>query len=254
MPVRSLILFAFALLAALPASADFRAASDAFRTGQYDRAFTEAGREQTADARAFRARALLAKAMGGDEEPPRSLIDQALSEAETALKITPDHAEGRLQKAIALSLILRPMSLNEARKTGYGELSKALAEGVLLDEPTNHYAHGFLAVWHVEVERRGGRIGAAVMGASLKAGRGHYAEAVRLAPDDIGLRWQWARALAALDAKKHRGDIESALAAAVGTEPATDLDRVMKGRAADLLDALIQTPAKDVERLARALH
>ncbi|PKP80090.1 MAG: hypothetical protein CVT79_16710 [Alphaproteobacteria bacterium HGW-Alphaproteobacteria-18] len=253
MHVRSLILFAFAMLAVLPAAADFRAASEAFRAGHYDRAFAEAGREQTADAHAFRARALLAKAMCGEGDPPRSLIDQALSEAETALKIAPEHAEGRLQKAISLSLILRPMSLGEARKTGYGELSKALAEGVLVDEPGNYYAHGLLAVWHVEVERRGGRIGAAIMGASLKAGRSHYAEAVRLAPEDIALRWQWARALAALDARKYRSEIEETLQAALATDPATDLDRVMRGRAARLLEAVTSNRPKDVERLALAM-
>ena len=253
MHVRSLILFGFAMLAALPASADYRTASEAFRAGLYDKAFVEAGSEQTADAHAFRARALLAKAMCGDDDPLPSLIDQALTEAEIALRIDPGHAEGRLQKAISLSLILRPMSVNEARKTGYGEISKTLAEGVLKDEPTNHYAHGFLAVWHVEVERRGGMIGAAIMGASLKAGRAHYAEAIRLAPADIGLRWQWARALAALDARKHLDEIEDALSAAVAVDPATDLDRVMQTRAVHLLEVVNRDKPRDIERVALAM-
>ncbi|ABI78356.1 hypothetical protein HNE_0547 [Hyphomonas neptunium ATCC 15444] len=250
---RSLILFAFAMLAAMPAAADFRAASEAFRAGHYDRAFAEAGGEQTAESHAFRARTLLAKAMCGDEDPPRSLIDQALSEAEIALSLEPDHLEGRLQKAISLSLILRPMSISEARKTGYGELSRTLAESVLEDAPGNFYAHGFLAVWHVEVERRGGMIGAAIMGASLKAARRHYEEAVRLAPADIGLRWQWARALAALDARKHQAEITLALEAAVGTAPATDLDKVMQARAARLLEVVARDKPRDVERLALAM-
>ena len=250
---RSLILFAFALWAAMPAAADFRAASEAFRAGKYDAAFAQAGAELTADSHAFRARTLLAKAMCGENDPPRALVDQALAEAEAALALDPAHLEGRLQKAISLSLILRPMSVSEARKTGYGELFKALAEGVLQADPANHYAHGFLAVWHVEVERRGGMIGAAIMGASLKSARRHYDEAVRLAPDDIGLRWQWARALAALDAKKHFAEIEEALEAAVATAPATDLDRVMKGRAARLLQAVETEKPKDVERLALAM-
>lgn len=250
---RSLILFAFAALAAMPAHADFRAASEAFRAGQYDAAFAQAAVEQTPDAYAFRARTLLAKAMSGEGDPPRSLIDQALAEAEKALKIDTQHEEGRLQKAIALSLILRPMSINEASKTGYGELSKQLAESVLKDDPANFYAHGFLAVWHVEVERRGGTIGAAIMGASLKTARRHYDEAVRLAPEDIALRWQWARALAALDAKKHRAEIETALQAAVETDPATDLDRVMQERATRLLEAVIRKKPRDVERVALAM-
>ncbi|MBY9065476.1 hypothetical protein K1X12_01110 [Hyphomonas sp. WL0036] len=253
MLARRLILPAFLLLAALPAHADIVTASEAFRTGEYDLAYFEAGRELTADAYALRARALLAKAVCGEQEPPRSLIEQALGEADAALKLDPRHEEGRLQKAIALSLILRPMGVGEASRTGFGELSKSLAEGVLADDPANFYAHGFLAVWHVEVERRGGMIGAAIMGASMKSARRHYGEAVHLAPEDIGLRWQWARALAALDAKKYRHEIEEALTAAVGTVPATDLDRVMQARAAALLEAVSLKKPRDVERVALAM-
>jgi hypothetical protein len=253
MQPRSLILFAFALLAAAPAFADIEAAAEAFRAGRYDAAFEQAAAEPGADSHAFRARTLLAKAMCGEGEPSRTLIDKALAEANAALKAQPGHGEGRLQKAIALSLIIRPMKLDDARKTGYGEESKALAEAVLVEEPANVYAHGFLAVWHVEVERRGGMIGAAMMGASLKAARRHYDEAIRLAPEDIGLRWQWARALAALDAKKHLAEIEEALEVAVNTELASDLDRVMQDRAARLLEVVNREKPREVERVALAM-
>ena len=253
MQPRSLILFAFALLAAAPAFADIEAAAEAFRAGRYDAAFEQAAGEPGADSHAFRARTLLAKAMRGEGEPSRTLIDKALAEANAALKAQPGHVEGRLQKAIALSLIIRPMELSEARRTGYGEESKALAEAVLAEDPANFYAHGFLAVWHVEVERRGGMIGAAMMGASLKAARRHYDEAIRLSPEDIGLRWQWARALAALDAKKHLAAIEQALEAAVNTEPTSDLDRVMQSRAARLLDVVNRKKPSEVKRVALAM-
>ncbi len=253
MQPRSLILFAFALLAAAPAFADIEAAAEAFRAGRYDAAFGQAAAEPGADSHAFRARTLLAKAMCGEGEPSRTLIDKALAEANAALKAQPGHGEGRLQKAIALSLIIRPMELSEARRTGYGEEAKALAEAVLAEDPANFYAHGFLAVWHVEVERRGGMIGAAMMGASLKAARRHYDEAIRLAPEDIGLRWQWARALAALDAKKHLAEIEEVLDAAVNTQPASELDRVMQARAARLLDVVNRKKPSEVERVALAM-
>ena len=254
MQPRSLILFAFALLAAAPAFADIEAAAEAFRAGRYDAAFEQAAAEPGADSHAFRARTLLAKAMCGEGEPSRTLIDKALAEANAALKAQPGHGEGRLQKAIALSLIIRPMEIGEARRTGYGEESKALAEAVLAEDPANFYAHGFLAVWHVEVERRGGMIGAAMMGASLKTARRHYDEAIRLSPEDIGLRWQWARALAALDAKKYRDDITEALQEATGSVPQSDLDRVMQGRAAELLRRADGLKPAQIEALARSMH
>ncbi len=241
------------MLAAAPAHADIRAATDAFRAGQYETAFDKAGAEPTADAHAFRARVLLAKAMSGETDPPASLIETALAEANAALALDPAHGEGRLQKAIALSLILRPMSAGEASRTGYGERSRALAEGVLADDPENFYAHGFLAVWHVEVVRRGGLIGSALLGASLRTARRHYEAAIHLAPDDTGLHWQWARALAALDARKYRREIETALAAAVAIDPQTDLDRVMQARAQKLLAAFADEPALAIERRAQQM-
>ena len=142
------------------------------------------------------------------------------------------------------------MSLGDARASGYGPKARALAEAVLADDPANHYALGFLAVWHVEVHRRGGSLGAAVMGASLKTARKSYAEAVRLAPEDAGLRWQWARALAAFDAKKYHSEIEAELEAALAIDPATELDRVMQDRAATLLQAVETQKTREIEETA----
>ncbi len=252
MPVRSLILAAAMLSIAAPCHADMRRAEAAFRVGRYEAALDEADRLRTADAYAFRARTLLARAVCADYPPARSVLDEALAAAEAAIRLDPRHVEGRLQKAIALSLIARPMPLNEARRTGYAETARALAEGVLAEED-NAYAYGFMAVWHIEVIRRGGPIGAAVMGASLGEGRTHFEAGIALAPQDIGLRWQWARALAALDARKHADEIEAALDAALAIDPATELDRVMQARAGALRGLLKAGKVREVEAEARQM-
>jgi len=249
----SLILAALLVSGAPAAFADIAAANAAFRAGQYDLALTEAAGERSADAYALRARAILAKVMCAGREPDLSKLNEALSAAEAALKLDAGHGEGRLQKAIALSLLTRPMSLSEANESGYGPKARALAEAVLEDNPADHYALGFLAVWHVEVHRRGGNLGAAVMGASLKTARKNYAEAVRLAPEDAGLRWQWARALAALDAQKYRAEIEAELEAAIAIDPATELDRVMQARAEVLLDILGSKKPGEIEKAAQGM-
>ncbi len=250
---RSEFLVALFLSAGEAAHADLVAAALAFDAGRYEQAVTEAAAERTADAEAFCARALLARAMSGPSEPSDAMLKGALEAAERALKIDPRHAEGRLQKAISLSLLTRPMSLNAARKSGFGEEAKALAEAVIADDAANHYALGFLAVWHVEVHRRGGRLGALMMGASLDEAAIHYAEAVRLAPQDVGLRWQYARALAAYDAKTYRGEIGAELQAALAIDPATELDRVMQERAAMLLEAVRSEKASDAEKMAQGM-
>ncbi len=253
MDARSLILAALFASGALPAAADLANAHAAYAAGRYDVALREAAAQPSADADAFRARAFLARAMCAANVPDTGDIKAALAAAEAALARDGRHEEGRLQKAIALSLLTRPMSLGEARESGYGPQARKLAESVLADDPANHYALGFLAVWHVEVHRRGGTIGAAVMGASLKTARTYYEDAVRLAPEDAGLRWQWARALAAFDAKKYRAEIETELQAALEIDPATELDRVMQGRAAALLDVVQTAKTREIEKTAQGM-
>jgi tetratricopeptide (TPR) repeat protein len=247
---RSLILVAFLACSPLAAFADMARANAAFRDGRYDAVLAETASTLTADAQALRARTLLAKTMCGAGEPDTSTIKAALAAADAAITLDAGHVEGRLQKAIALSLLTRPMSLSEANESGYGPKAKALAEGVLEDDPDNHYALGFLAVWNVEVHRRAGSLGAAIVGASLKAARTDYAKAVKIAPADPGLRWQWARALAAFDAKKYHEEIEAELQAALAIDPQTELDRVMQGRAAALLDVVQTAKAREIEKTA----
>ncbi|WP_156945505.1 hypothetical protein [Hyphomonas johnsonii] len=244
-------LFLFASLQ--PAWAQSQAAEAAFAAGQYDAAYADVAADRAPDACAFGARALLAKAMSGDGQPPGALLTAALNEADTALAVQPRHIEGRLQKAIALSLMVRPMNLKEARDSGYGTQARDLAEAVLADDPENAYAHGFLAVWHIEVVHRGGFLGAMVLGASVADAEDHYAAAVKASPGDAALHWQYARALAALNARKYRKQIAAALEAACAAPVDTQLEQVMQGRARTLLSAVDSASSRDVEALAQTM-
>lgn len=230
-----------------------QAAEKAYLAGQYDAAFADVATDRGADACAFGARMLLAKAMSGDVQPPPSLVAAALDAAENALAAEPQHVEGRLQKAIALSLLVRPMSLREARDSGWGEQARDLAEAVLADEPQNAYAHGFLAVWHVEVLNRGGLLGAMILGASMEEAGRHYASAMQASPADAALHWQYARALAALNARKYHQQIAMSLDAALAAPVGSELERVMQERARTLSSAVATTRSRDVEALAESM-
>lgn len=237
---RVLTLFAGLTLISLslPATAQDKDAMEAYVSGNYQAALASTANASDADSRAFAARVLLAEAVCADGQPPASLLQSALDEANQAIARQPGHIEGRLQKAIALSLISRPLSLNEARRSGWGEEARNLAEAVLAEDPENLYAHGFLAVWNVEVLRRGGPVGAMFMGASLDTAREHYRVASELAPGDAAIHWQWARVLAALNAKKYRGEIETSLAAALASPVDSELEQVMQDRARSLKQVL----------------
>ena len=223
----------------------------AFTEGRYDDAASVAERSSTPDNLAFAARSRLAEAMSAsDFIPPAELILEAETLTRAALADDPQHVEARLQLAIALSLKTRPMTNRQAMRAGYGEEAKDLVESVLEDDPGNTYAHGFLSVWHVEVRRRGGAIGASVMGASVKKARRHYQTAITMTPDEASVHWQYARALAALNAKKFRTEIEMALDAAINCNADSSLEGVMQDRAEILQSALNTQTRSATERLA----
>jgi hypothetical protein len=235
--------------AAHPTSAEL---AGRFARGDYMEAARQAEEAAGADDLAFAARSLLAHCMTGTREPDVAIVDRASRDAEAALRIDPTHEEGRLQLAIALSLKSRAMDVLEAWSAGYGDKGRRLATDVLKADPENFYAHGFLAVWNVEVRRRGGALGAAFMGASVKDGRKHYEEAARLAPDDVGIHWQYGRALAALDLSEYGREAIRVLERAVAAGASDHVERVMQGRAAELLRA-ITGDRKAAQKLAREL-
>ncbi len=225
----------------------------AFENGRFEDAAQMASLRADSDSRAFAARALLASAMCGEDQPPQDLITRAETLAREAISGQPDHIEGRLQLAIALSLKARPLSTRDARKTGYGDTTRDLAQAVLRDDPGNAYAHGLLAVWNVEVVRRGGAFGSAIMGASVSRGLTHYREAITARPGDASIHWQMARALAALDARKYAEDIREALDGARAA-PADDvLEQVMAARAVRLSEAMDTLGHREIEALAETM-
>ncbi|MBI1358652.1 MAG: hypothetical protein GC155_00025 [Alphaproteobacteria bacterium] len=219
-----------------------------FASGQYMDAAERAEVAHTADDLAFAARSLLARCMTGDHEPDPSMVDRAAADAREALKLDPQHEEARLQLAIAISLKSRAMSLMDAWYAGYGGEGRKLAEEVLATDPGNYYAHGFLAVWNVEVRRRGGVLGAGLLKASVEAGRRQYEQAARLAPDDVGIHWQFARALTALDADRYGDEASAILDRALAATASDHVEMVMQARAAQLAEAL-----KENRRAAQAL-
>lgn len=246
-------MFVIALLLAPAAFADVAAYNTAFEQGRYVQAAEIAAQDETSDTLALAARALLADGMSGQEQPPAALLLRAETYARRALELDPTHVEGQLQLAIALSLKMRPMSTREARRTGYSGVPRTLAESVLLADPVNAYAHGLLAVWNVEVVRRGGPLGSAIMGASVREAREHYEKAVRSRPGDASIHWQYARALAALNPKKYRSDIDAALAAAQASPLDDALETTMAARCDRLQAALNTLSADAVEALAEEM-
>ncbi len=236
-----------------PAFSQDAASLAAFSEGRYGEAAARATSAASADDYAFAARALLAEAMCGEGQPAPELLDAAEASARAALKLDAEHIEGRLQLAIVLSLKARPLTVSQARKAGYVSQARELAEEIVKAEPGNAYAHGLLAVWNIEVVRRGGAIGSTVMGASVREARHHYETAIGPGPGYVALHWQYARALTALNARKYRDEAIGVLDLAVAGTSRNALEEVMAGRAALLRAAYETHSRRDLQALAASL-
>ena len=237
-----------------PAYADQTLLESSFTSGRYIEAASLGETQADPDGLAFAARCLLAEAMSApDFIPPQEIVIRAEDMARRALAQDANHIEARLQLAIALSLRAHPLTTRQAMRTGFGDEAKALAEAVLIDDPTNSYANGFLAVWHIEVVRRGGAVGSAIMGASMKQSRRLYEMAAQVNPDDASLHWSYARALTALNARKYRGEIDKALNNAITANTDSELERVMQARARTLQNALNSEKRRKVQKIAEKM-
>ena len=226
----------------------------AYNSGDYGTAAALTEGSDRADDLAFSARSVLAGAMSTPSgNPAADDLSHAEMLARRAIELDESHIEGRLQLAISMSLQARPMSNRQAMRVGLGQKAKDIAKAILVDDPNDAYANALLAVWNMEILRRGGRIGARIMGASVRAARAHYETAAAAAPDDGALHWQWARVLAATNAKKYRVEIEAALAASLAARTDDALERVMQSRAKRLQEVLEDGDLGAVKALAAAL-
>ncbi len=247
---RVIALLIMGLATCLPAGAD--TADEAFLAGQFMEAARKAEASGGADNLAKAARCILADGMVRGTTTAQQL-DEAEKLARAALAAEPRHIEGRLQLAITLSMKTRNMSTREAMDSGYGSDAVDLVKSVLEDDPTNSYAHGFMAVWNVEVVRRGGSIGSAIMGASMDNAREHYAAAIQTYPVDPSVHWQYARALAALNARKYGDNVEILLERAITGEANGALAKAMQARANTFLAFVGTHSNREIERMAQSL-
>ena len=246
--------FVLVLMMVPLAHAQRNEAVDAYIVGDYGTAAEVAEASGAADDLAFAAQSVLAEAMSMQTgQPTEDRLERAETLARKALEVDENHVEGRLHLAISLSLQARSMSNRQVRRSGIGQQARELAIEILEEDAGNVFANGLLAVWNVEVFRRGGRIGARIMGASMQVGRQHYEAGVATSPDDGALHWQWARVLAATNPRKYRGEIEAALAASVAANTDDALEGVMQARAQRLQQILETATNAEIKAAAKEM-
>ncbi|MEQ1617682.1 MAG: hypothetical protein ABL883_04985 [Terricaulis sp.] len=215
-------------LASAPAHADPPgAAANLFADGRYIAAAELAQRQtNSAEALAFSARALIAACIthsGCDDLA--ATLERAERGARQALLLDPRSVDARLQLAAISGIRGRRAPLTQAFASGYAPRGKRLIDEALRMAPDNSEALALLGVWHLEVLRRGGGLGAMIYGANLSQGLVAFDRARLLAPDNPTIALHYAIALLLLDAPRYRARAAQMLAAIQTMRPGDALGR-----------------------------
>jgi cytochrome c-type biogenesis protein CcmH/NrfG len=141
-------------------------------------------------------------------------LGRAEADAAEALALAPDGVEPRLGLALTLGMKAKRASAGEALARRYAPRGKALIDEALALDPRDARAYALLGGWNLEIVRRGGPVGARLMGASSKAGMRAFTEARTLAPNDPAIALHFAIALLGLNATRYGAKARELLTAA----------------------------------------
>lgn len=209
-----------------------------YEQGKYDAAVA-AGQAQN-DAAGFdiAARAELAAEAMRDTRCPKC-IRRAQDDARKAIAADPKNPDGHVFLAVALGREGRLLSSFTVVRKGYPSEAKAELDAAIAADPGSAFAWSALGGWNIEIVHKGGATMAHMMyGASLADGLAAFDKAFALAPDNVGLRYQYALTLSAYDVDAYRTKIEDALARAQNGKANGVYETFVQARAKELRDAL----------------
>jgi hypothetical protein len=187
----------------------------------------------SASALTLAARSLLAQSMFNPlNEADAPLLMAAQGRAEEALQRQPGSVAAQLQLAAALGFRAQLLSNREAMASGIAGRAQALISGAVQRAPSDPWAQALYGGWHFETVRRGGAVGAMVMGASVSAGEAAFQRAVALAPRDPGILMAYATALLMLDPQANAARARGLFDQAAACAPRDAFERLTADRAA----------------------
>lgn len=214
---------------------EVRYAQNLYAEGEYERAASTASQVRSADSLTLAAQAWNAHALTlMDAEAALPSARLAHEAAEQALGLDPNHVQARLQLAIALWLEGRTLAPMASYRQRVPQRGRDLIESAALDAPSEAWAFALLGAWHLEVARKGGGLGSAMLGADVKDGVRYLRAALAMAPHDPAVATQCAVALLAYDAERYRDDADAALELAKAATPQDAFQAAMQARAHEL--------------------
>jgi hypothetical protein len=224
------------------------AALQAYAAGNYADAARLGEASANADGLAFAARARLATGLlSGASRISRADMTSGKALAERALRLSPNHVEGRLQLAIALGLEARRMSQIAAFTRGLPQRVRRLIDGVCTDAPREPWGFAMRGIWHLEGLRLAGEDAARLLGARQALGIAAFVRATSLSTSPT-FPAMHAISLLALNPRTNKTAIAGPLATAIGRAPSIDFDREMHRRTVVLNDLIARNDAAGIDR------
>lgn len=190
-------LLALTISATAIASSELRTRLD---QGDYAAVKADAAALHTADGYALAAEAMNAQIMLGEVDNLNQQAQLALSLAERALAIDPDHKDARLQAALADGFVTRTTGNFAAWRKKLPQKTFETVTKLHDDFPDNPRAVALLGAWHLGVVRKAGPGNAERwFGASLIDGQTLYQTAYEMAPRDILIATNYAASMIVID-------------------------------------------------------
>lgn len=226
------------LVSASPARAG--AAEDAFLRGAFEEARDLGVASGAAGDLVIAARSLNALAyFSTDRREARTLANDALSLAETAIDRAPDLVEAHLQAAISLSLRGANMVPVKALFLNLPSRARTAIDRALALDPENAFALSTSGAWRIEVARRGG---GGVFGANPEQGFQEFQRARAIDPGNLSVAYECALRLFADGRPEWHEPARAALDAALNATPASAYEERLKGRAQAMHAAVSTSP------------
>lgn len=168
----------------------------------------------TQDAPSGPLRLFLADTIGKPPAERRATASKVLKQAELALENNPKEVSHHLLKVASLGAIARSVSPRESLANRYGSKSKKAIDALMGVTKTEPWGLALAGIWNIEVERRGGFVGAALLGASFEEGETLLNRSMVMLPEEPAIPFAYAVALLSLDTEAHAERSKALLATA----------------------------------------
>ncbi|MBJ26345.1 MAG: hypothetical protein CMM30_09785 [Rhodospirillaceae bacterium] len=172
------------------------------------------------------------------EENKEELFSQAMALAEKGAKMSPESPFAHLQVAHAMGRYSQTVGILEALAEGFADrILESVNKAIELD-PNYATAYLLLGNWHAEIINSAGFMGRMIYGASESESITAYDKAIKLEPNNLLIKLEYAGGLLKLDEDSYYKLAIAQLKTVISKSPNNTFDKILQTKAKQMLSAL----------------